>query len=144
MTRVLRCFSLRGLVLLVGSLATVVAVAAGGDAAIAASAPTTTTTPAVTIYEYDSAAPNAQTVLRTSSPAPGSVRRNDSGTLRAFEIRRFPCRKGGSKCAGGGECGRYVAQGSTEVEDVSGVRVVLVRDSSLVKGYRIQTAFPRP
>lgn len=47
---------------------------------------------------------------------------------------------------GGGSStvGRYVAQGSSSVQNVSGVRVVLVRDPSLGMGYRIQTAFPTP
>ncbi|MFV0317962.1 MAG: RNase A-like domain-containing protein [Microthrixaceae bacterium] len=47
---------------------------------------------------------------------------------------------------GGGSStvGRYVAQGSSSVQNVAGVRVVLVRDPSLGIGYRIQTAFPTP
>lgn len=40
--------------------------------------------------------------------------------------------------------GRSVARGSTEVQDVTGVRVVLRRDPSSPTGYRIQTAFPTP
>ena len=40
--------------------------------------------------------------------------------------------------------GRYVATGSTNITDVSAVRVVLYRDPSLGVGYRIQTAYPMP
>ncbi len=40
--------------------------------------------------------------------------------------------------------GRYVAQGSSSVVNAYGTRVVLVRDSSLGTGYRVQTAFPTP
>ena len=43
-----------------------------------------------------------------------------------------------------GLVGRYVAQGATDVVDVSGVRVVLQRDPALATGYRIQTAYPQP
>ncbi|MFT4262692.1 MAG: RHS repeat-associated core domain-containing protein [Nocardioides sp.] len=43
-----------------------------------------------------------------------------------------------------GITGRYVAQGSTAVSNVSGVRAVLVRDANMSIGYRIQTAFPTP
>lgn len=44
----------------------------------------------------------------------------------------------------GGTTGRYVARGSTNVRDVTGVRAVLVRDSTMLSGYRVQTAFPKP
>jgi hypothetical protein len=45
--------------------------------------------------------------------------------------------------AGSGK-GRSVAQGTNDVKDVTGVRVVLVRDHNLPTGYRVQTAFPQP
>lgn len=44
----------------------------------------------------------------------------------------------------GGITGRYVAQGSTSISNVTGVRAVLVRDANMSIGYRIQTAFPTP
>lgn len=44
----------------------------------------------------------------------------------------------------GGVTGRYVAQGSQSISNVTGVRAVLVRDPSSTVGYRIQTAFPTP
>lgn len=40
--------------------------------------------------------------------------------------------------------GRSVARGSTDVQDVNGVRIVLRRDPSSPTGYRVQTAFPQP
>ena len=40
--------------------------------------------------------------------------------------------------------GRYVAQRSINVQNVSGIRVVLIRDPSMGTGFRIQTAFPTP
>ncbi len=40
--------------------------------------------------------------------------------------------------------GRHVRPGSEVVKDVSGVRVVIVRDPSLPTGYRILTSFPTP
>ena len=43
-----------------------------------------------------------------------------------------------------GPVGRHVAQGSTTITDVAGIRAVLVRDPNMPTGYRIQTAFPEP
>lgn len=43
-----------------------------------------------------------------------------------------------------GVVGRYVARGSTEVRDVSGVRLVLIRDATMTSGYRVHTAFAEP
>lgn len=45
---------------------------------------------------------------------------------------------------GAGITGRYVAQGSSSVLDVSGLQVVLRADPSLGLGYRIHTAYPVP
>jgi CDI toxin RNase A-like protein len=41
-----------------------------------------------------------------------------------------------------GNVGRLAARGSTTAIDVSGVRVVLIRDPSLGTGYRILTSYP--
>ena len=43
-----------------------------------------------------------------------------------------------------GVTGRSVAQGSSSISNVTGVRAVLVRDPNLSVGYRVQTAFPTP
>lgn len=40
--------------------------------------------------------------------------------------------------------GRHVPAGGTQVSEVNGINVVLVRDPSMPKGYRIQTAYPTP
>lgn len=44
----------------------------------------------------------------------------------------------------GSVVGRFVADGSTDVIDVTRVRVVLVRDDAFPDGYRVLTSYPRP
>lgn len=82
------------------------------------------------------------TTRAAAEEAIGGVIRSEAGEIRSW----LAGPKATLPLAGRADApiGRLIKRGSTESEEVSGIRVVLLRDPAVPDGYRILTAFPTP